>query len=60
MIRISLNVKSQGNEKIEVFTEGTDCSKNLKRETLYISDYQYVNFSCFSVLQYVSPDLDHF
>ena len=40
MIRISLNVKSQG----------TDDSKNLRCETLYIADYEYINISSFAVL----------
>ena len=47
MIRICLNVKS---EKIEVFSQGTDDSKNLRCETLYIGDYEYVSISSFAVL----------
>ena len=39
VIRISLNVKSQGTKKIEVFSQRTDDSKNLGCETLYIADY---------------------
>ena len=50
MIRISLNIKSQWTNKIEVFTQGTDDSKNLRCETLYIGDYKYVNTSNFAVL----------
>ena len=50
MIRICLNVKSQGTIKIEVFSQGTDDSKNLKCETLYIGNYKYVNISSFAVL----------
>ena len=30
--------------------QGTDDSKNLRRETLYICDYEYVNISSFAVL----------
>ena len=50
MIRISLNIKSQWANKIEVFTQETDDSKNLRCETLYIGDYIYVNTSNFAVL----------
>ena len=50
MIRICLNIKSQRTEKIEVFSQGTDDSKNLRCETLYIGDYEYVNISSFAVL----------
>ena len=50
MIRICLNVKSEETKKIEVFSRGTDDSKNLRCETLYIGDYEYVNISSFAVL----------
>ena len=50
MIRISLNVKSQGTKKIEVFSQGTDDSKILRCEALYIADYEYVNITSFAVL----------
>ena len=50
VIRICLNVKSQRTKKIEVFSQRTDDSKNLRCETLYISDYEYVNISSFTVL----------
>ena len=50
MIRICLNVKSQRTNKIEVFSQGTDDPKNLRRETLYNGDYEYVSISSFSVL----------
>ena len=33
-----------------VFSQGTDDSKNLRCETLYIGDYEYVNISSFAVL----------
>ena len=36
-------------KKSEVFSEGTDDSKNLKCETLYIADYEYVNIASFAV-----------
>ena len=47
-----LNVKSQRTKKIEVFSQGTDDSKNLRCETLYIGDYEYVNVSSFFCLGY--------
>ena len=50
MIRICLNVKFQWTKKIEVFSPGTDGSKNMRRETLYIGDYEYVNISSFAGL----------
>ena len=50
MIRICLNVKSQLTKKIEVFSQGTDDSKNLRCENLYIGDYEYVNNSSFALL----------
>ena len=48
MIRISLNVKSQGTKIIEIFSQGTDDSKTLRCE--YIADYECVNISSFAVL----------
>ena len=50
MIRICLNFKSQRTKKIEVFSQGTDDSKNLRCETLYGGDYKYVDISSFAVL----------
>ena len=50
MIGICLNVKSQQTKKIEVFSQGTDDSKNLKCETLYTGDYEYINSSSSVVL----------
>ena len=50
MIRICLNVKSQRTNKIEVFCQGTDDSKNLRCEALYIGDYEYVDITSFVVL----------
>ena len=49
MIRICFNVRSQRTKKIEIFSQGTDDSKNLRCETLYIGDYEYVNISSFAV-----------
>ena len=50
MIRICLDVKSQQTKKYEVISQGTDNSKNLRCETLYIRDYEYVNISSFAGL----------
>ena len=47
MIRICLSVKSQ---RREVFSQGTDDSKNLRCESLYNGNYEYVNISSFAVL----------
>ena len=57
VIRICLNVKSQWTKKIEVFYQGTDDSKNLRCETLYIGDYEYVNILNFAVLS-IKPWLE--
>ena len=40
----------RGNEVVMVFSQGTDDSKNLRCETLYIGNYKYVNISSFAVL----------
>ena len=50
MIRICFNVKSQWTKKIEVFSQGASDSNNLRYETLYIGNYEYVNISSFSAL----------
>ena len=50
MIRICLNVKSQWPNKSRFSPQGTDDSINLRCETLYIGDYEYVNISSFAVL----------
>ena len=49
MISISLMSNPKG-LKVEVFSQGTDDSKNLRCETLYIANYEYVNISSFAVL----------
>ena len=52
MNRISLNVKSQGTKKsrfLQKVNEQVDGSKILRRETLYISDYECVNISTFAL-----------
>ena len=43
-------MKSQRTKNIEVISLGTDDSKNLTCETLYIGDYVFVNISSFAVL----------
>ena len=51
MNRISLNVKSQGTKKLRFLQKvkgQADDSKNLRCETLYISNYEYVNISTFA------------
>ena len=50
VIRICFNVKSQWTKKIEVFSQGASDSNNLRYETLYIGNYEYVNISSFSAL----------
>ena len=35
---------------MKFFPQGTDDSKNLRCETLYIGDYEYVNTSSFAML----------
>ena len=47
---MSLNFKSQGTEKIELFSQGTDDSPNLRFETLVIADYEYVKIYNFTLL----------
>ena len=51
--RIHLNVKFQGTKKsrfLQKVQEQADDSKNLRRETLYISVYECVNISTFALL----------
>ena len=53
MNRISLNVKFQGTKKsrfLQKVQEKAADSKNLRRETLYISVYECVNISIFALL----------
>ena len=45
-----MNVKFQRTKKVEVFSQGTDDCNNLRCETLYVADYEYVNISSFAVL----------
>ena len=48
MIRICFNVKSQWTTKIEVFSQGTHGSENLRCETLYIGDGNECDFKLVS------------
>ena len=41
MTKIVLNFRSQGTKKIELFSQGTDGSPNLRFETLVIADHEY-------------------
>ena len=50
VIRICFNVKSQRTNKIEVFSQGTHDSTNLRCETLYIGDYKYAKVLKFAML----------
>ena len=49
-IKIALNFKSQGTEKLELFFQGTYDSQNLRYETLAIADYEYVKISRIAVM----------
>ena len=49
-IKIALNFKSQGTEKLELFFQGTYDSQNLRYETLVIADYEYVKISRIAVM----------
>ena len=53
MIRIFLNVELQRTKNIEFFFDGIDDSINLRCETLYIADSEYVKISGFSVLDII-------
>ena len=50
LIKMSLNVKSQGTKVIEFSSQGTNDSKNMRRGPLYVADYEYVNISSLTVL----------
>ena len=50
MIRMPLNIKSQGTEKIEFFSQGTGDFQKLKYETLVTAGYEYVKNYWFAVL----------
>ena len=43
-------IRSQRTKKIEVFSQGTDDSKNLRCKTLYIANHEHLNISSFAVL----------
>ena len=50
MIKVAFSFKSQGTEKIELFSEGTDGSIDLKYESLISADYKYKESLAFSFL----------
>ena len=50
VIKTSLNFKSQGTQKIKLFSQGTYDSPNLRYETLIRSDYDHVKVSCHALL----------
>ena len=50
LIRISLSVKSQGAKQSRFPPQETDDSKNLRCETLYTADHEYINITSFAVL----------
>ena len=41
MIKAAFSFKSQGTEKIELFSQGTDGSFNLRYESVITVDYKY-------------------
>ena len=50
-----------GLKKFEVFAQGTADSKQLRCETLYVGNYEYVNISGFAVLDvklWLEEDVD--
>ena len=55
VIRISLSVKSQRTKKVEVFSQGTDDSKNLRCKTLYIADHDHILLTGCQVLLWNKP-----
>ena len=42
LIKMGLNLNSQGTKKVELFSQGTYNSQYLRLETLVIADYKYV------------------
>ena len=50
VIKTSLNFKSQGTQKIKLFSQGTYDSPNLRYETLICADYDHVKVSCHALL----------
>ena len=51
LIKITFNLNSQGNEKIEVFSQGIDGGQNLDSETLVIADYEYKKVFIIALLE---------
>ena len=51
VIRICLNITDPNRLKqLRFYSQGTNKSKNLRYETLYMGDYKYVNISSFALL----------
>ena len=50
MIKIALNFKSQGTEKIELSSQGTYNFQILGNESLIIADYKYAKSFKFAML----------
>ena len=50
MIKIALNFKSRGTEKIELSSQGTYNFQILGNETLIIADYKYAKIFKFAML----------
>ena len=60
-IKIALNFKSPGTEKLEIFSQGTYGSQNLRYETLVIAHYKYIKISRIAVMDiklWMKEDLD--
>ena len=50
VIKIALNFKSRGTEKIELSSQGTYNFQSLGNETLIIADYKYAKIFKFAML----------
>ena len=48
-IKIALNFKSQGTEKLELFSQGAYNFQNLRIETRVIADYEYAKIFSFAM-----------
>ena len=50
MIKVAFIFKSKGTKKIELFSQGTDGSINLRYESLITVDYKYKEILLFAFL----------
>ena len=50
MIKVAFSFKSQGTEKIDLFSQGIDGSKNLRYKSLMTVDYKYKEMLLFVFL----------